>query len=385
MQQQLTFRAVRARSMRTGSVRSGSFGVTAGLVLSIVLATSTAAATWSPATALSSSDFALGHDLISIGESTAVAVYVQGHDPGRVLVRRSTNSGQSWHAAVPLSNAGSSPALSGLGSSVDAVWVRNGAVRYARSTNGGASFGQPTALSTSSAAALWPDVARGPGGLVVVAWFDQNEQNVKVRVSSDGGQSFSGADLLASAGGRPALAIGEEVIYAAYSVGDNKLRIKRSLNDGATWSTPVTITSDTDTLEEWSITAEGSHAYVGYMSATDYYDLRYRRTTDRGASWSSEMSLSPPEWEVYGPQISLEGGVLRATFSRQTVIQDMVFEGPVFFSRSADGLNWSTPSRVSPKSMLGAYAAGVTHAGSTIVLYSGETELGLTAFARARH
>ncbi len=372
--------------MKTGSLRPGRLGAAAGVALALVLATSTAGATWSPAIALNSSDtvFDRAHDLISIGDSTAVAVYVQGYDPGRVLIRRSTDSGQSWHAAVPLSSAGSSPAISGLGSHVDAVWVRNGAVRYARSTNSGASFGQPIALSTSSADALWPDVARGPGGLVVVAWLDQAAQNVKVRVSNNGGQSFGGAAVLASAFGRPALAVGDDVVYAAYSVGDNRLRLKRSLNDGATWSAPVTITGDTDTLEHWSITAEGSHAYVGYMSANDYYDLRYRRTINGGVSWSAEMTLSPPEWEVYGPHISLQGGVLRATFSRQTVIQDMVFEGPVFFSRSADGVTWSKPSRVSPQSMLGAYAVGVTHAGTTIVLYTGSTDIGLTVFARAR-
>ena len=273
-----------------------------------------------------------------------------------VLLRRSTNSGQTWGSPLVLSPIPGPAALATFGSTVDVVWIANNRLRYVRSDDGGITFSDPIALAGSSTVPLAePHVARGPDGTVAVLW---EKNDLWVRVSRDGGNTFRSRIQLASGTGHtPAVAAGEGVAYAAY-VSGRKLFVRRSLDQGTTWSSPDGLAGNVagetfGLVRNPSITADGSTAYVAYTAQVEPSSwnnfIRYRSTSNRGKTWSAPVNLSPPS-EKYSqnPVISKDGGKLRVVFERCiTIWRGQCDLGTDWFSRigyrqSADGLTWST-------------------------------------------
>lgn len=369
------------------STRTG-YSLLSAVALSLVLATQAFAATWAAPTGLSSSGDVFRGDLLGLGSSTVVAVYAERPlDSEQVYFRRSVDSGASWGAPTLLSGKGLFPAIAGRGTSVDVIWnASSGRVRYTRSLDGGATFEPNVPLSPSGRFAWRPAVARGPNGRVAVVWEDVQNGKVNVRVSTDGGASFGPATVIATAGEESGVdvAIGKGVIYVAYVVGSGTLRVKRSLDSGDTWSAARTMTNRF-LGDRLSLTASGSHAYISYTipnSGFNFSKIRYRRTTDEGANWSKPGNLSPGNWTSYAGDIDLKGGVVRATFVRCTTEFDICVDNRVFYRQSSDGINWTTPERVSPKSVFDAWEPRVAFAGKILVLYAADTDSGTDVYVR---
>ncbi|HTS89393.1 MAG TPA: sialidase family protein [Gemmatimonadales bacterium] len=95
-------------------------------------------------------------------------------------------------------------------------------VRYTQSRDGGRSFTAPIPLGVAAASrAAHAQLALGPANQVVVAWDDGTRAipPIVLRISSDGGRTFSAADTLTSPGesaGYPVVAIGRDSVYVAW-------------------------------------------------------------------------------------------------------------------------------------------------------------------------
>jgi hypothetical protein len=369
--------------MERQSHRSRYLALPGALLLSVLLAGQTLAATWAPPVALTSADVVYQGDIAGAG-TTAVAIYASA-DSGKVMARRTTNSGSTWSAAVQLASVGMFPAIAGNGVSFYAVWNSStGRVRHARSTNGGASFGASVALSPAGRYAWRPSIASDGAGRLAVAWEDYDSGEIKARVSLDGGASFGAAQTVATGGigAGTAVAIGDGVLYVAYSAGPSAVRVKRSLNWGSSWSAPTRVTGALAAIGI-SMTAAGSQAYVAYAADSSYGSkVRYRRTTDKGATWSAQMDLGPPTWTTYEQHLALQGGVLRATFTRCKLEVDVCIDERVFYRQSSNGTIWSTSERVSPTGLWDAYSGRVTHAGKILALYVGDSAAGANPYVR---
>src|SRR5688572_17384898 len=212
------------RRMRGAALRLGA-GTFAAFGMALVIASAALAASWSTPDKLSSSGWVYQADVATMNTTNAVAVYVEADGTvgsEELWLRRTTDGGVSWGVPLLVAASGRSPAVAAEGSNVDLVWnTPTGRVRYARSTDGGQTFGAAIFLSPLGRYAWRPAVARGPGGIVAAIYEDVQNGNVAVRVSTDGGMTFAPADILTSSGGEMgvAVAIGDGVIYAAYSVG----------------------------------------------------------------------------------------------------------------------------------------------------------------------
>jgi hypothetical protein len=360
-----------------GAVRlRTSLSLGGALLLSLLLAGQSLAATWT-AQPLTSSGNAWAGGLVTLGSSTAVATY---QDNGAVFVRRSTNSGATWKAPLRLAASGWNPAIAGRGTNVDVVWEKwtstNPVIRYARSTNSGGTFRASVRLSPKAAFAYYPSVARGPNGRVAVAWLEPTSSGsrLRIRVSTDGGASFAKAKTLATSENlsEQAVAVGKGAIYAAYT-DDTGLRVRRSTNSGSTWSSARLIATDaTGDFGPPSITAAGGAAYVAYTAfAEPDVWVRYSRTTDKGATWTSPVNLSPRNGPVSGvPTISLQGGVARVAFA--SCLDQECNTWAVFYRQSSNGTSWTAAEMVSvPTITPRAGPAGLGYAGKVIVLYTG--------------
>jgi hypothetical protein len=348
------------------------------LGLSLLLSTAAAAASWTSPTTI---DSGLGYsgpysaELVPLTGSTVVVGYgmTNGADIDHVVVRRSNDAGATWKKPTVVTDHGWAPSTAGRGTDVDVVWLWNGRVRYAHSTDTGATFGGDLSLSPLNAQAFTPRVARGPNGLVAVVW--NQEGVVRGRVSTDGGNTFAASITIARNGVWPVIAIGAGVIYVLYSHGENfdKYRVIRSLDGGETWG--AALIAGPQQSVYYSITAEGNRAYIAYETSSDdtHRGLHYRGTLDRGANWSQARNLLPASWNGYNPLLSLRGGVLRAVFVPCHDSGDVCDDsGRVFFRQTSDGIHWSTPDRVSPKSLY-SEPRGVGFSGRAIVLYQANT------------
>lgn len=342
--------------------------------LSLVLAGQAAAAGWSAPTALTNSGNAGEGGLVTLGTSTAVAVY---RNNSRIVVRRSTSSGGSWSSPVRLSEDGHYPAIAGRGTSVDVVWIQGERIRYARSTNSAASFGASVALSSGTYVdAGVPAVGRGPNGLVAVAWMEANKVPccdapwpIRVRVSINGGASFGPATTVGT-GWDPVVAVGKGVVYLGYQsiIGSRTgVTIRRSNDAGASWKSSADITTSSYRSFRLSLTAAGSTAYLAYGDRDDNAEdvetswVRVHRTSDKGMAWTRGKNLTSSALgsQASDPVVSLNGGVARVVYSRP---------GPtIWYSESPDGKVWSAEQQVTPGSDT---PLGVGHASRSIALYA---------------
>ena len=370
----------RARARRRATVVAASLA-------SLLVAGSAVAASWSAPVALSSGDVFFGNDLVTLSSTRAVSVFTESGTPDQLFVSRTTNGGGSWTAAAPL-GAGSSPQLAGHGMNVDLVFNQsNGRVRYARSTDGGVTFGPSVALSPAGRYAWWPNVGRGADGTVAVIYEDVVNGNVYVRVSHDGGLSFDPADLLTQNGDESGLdaAVGDGVIYAAYTTEGSRVRVRRSTDGGATWRAAAKITNQ-HLYGSVSLVAAGTHAYVAFTDPNDFEnfgEVKYRRTTNSGASWSGKINLAPHEWSTGEPDLGLHGGVLRAVFVRCTPEWDICESDRSYYRQSNTGTTWGAPQRITPNDLWYGWSANVG-AHKAIVTYLGEDETGDFLYARTR-
>jgi hypothetical protein len=152
------------------------------------------------------------------------------------VVAKSTDHGATWAPPVRVHadewvfdgcpHAGPSMQVDSAGRVHIAWWTgKQGAAGtyYAQSSDGGKSFRKPVALGVSEfSAPAHVQLALGPGGTIVTVWDDGTVKTPKVvmRVSADGGRSFSPATGVSAAGVAatfPVLAVRDKEITIAWS------------------------------------------------------------------------------------------------------------------------------------------------------------------------
>ena len=137
-----------------------------------------------------------------------------------------------------------------------------GEILFARSTDGGATFGDPVNLSNSEAgdgkgrltARRWDngslDLAAGPDGALHAAWTEY-EGRLWTSRSTDGGASFARPVHVAGDGDRPARAPALAVdaagqIHLAWTIGEDRaadIRVAVSADGGRTFGAPAVLPS----------------------------------------------------------------------------------------------------------------------------------------------
>jgi len=346
------------------------------LLLALAVAHVAFALTWSARHSLTSSGSGAVGGIAHLDGSSAVISYLDrtSDTTFTVDVRRTTTNGTTWNSPQTLATDGDDSDVAAMAPFVDVIWTQHGRVRYARSSNSGVSFGTSVALSPKGGEAINIDVARGSGGLggngvVIVAWQNGKTEAVNVRVSNDGGSTFGSASSFASnfPPEGTSVAAGDGVVYLAYHTTEKTIKVRRSTDAGQTWSAPVTITSNADEVfDDFSITAIADHAYIAYSDLNpaqpSWGTIRYRRTTNSGASWAAERQLSPASWKAGRPQAELNDGVLRVVYEKNVATGTSVE-----YQKSSDGLHWSSPQLVDSD---GAFPC-VTYAGNVIVPFDG--------------
>ncbi|HLX50268.1 MAG TPA: carbohydrate binding domain-containing protein [Streptosporangiaceae bacterium] len=296
------------------------------------------------------------------------------------------------------------------------VWIGCGGIGFARSTDGGASYGAAVEMPGSGGG--WdPAIAVGPAGTVYVSYmlssggydypvvsasFDQGAtftQTTAVRppasgnwgdrdfitVGPDGtiyltwdyGPDASKVQLLCSSGGS-----------CAYSTGDLNAVVQKSTDGGLSFGPITPIGPGYPIMGGYSApvlvapSGQVDALYWGHQTDPNTYALSpgyeyFTDSTDGGSTWSSAPqqldpalgSIALPTWWIDGDLAVDSGGTLYATWDTQTSAGDT---GYLTYSTDG-GTTWSAPVRVTPDTDNAMHNVEVTGGGPGIAYVAWQT------------
>ena len=288
--------------------------------------------------------FAAGDPAIAIHDTNNVyysyIAFNRDTDDGGLAVSKSTDGGLTWQDPVVVAWNSYSVfhdkeyiAVDNTGSPYDGYvyvsWTRFASgtpIYFSRSIDGGTTFSAPFRISDSeydSNQGSLPVV--GPDGILYVSWFNYYPSSIRMVKSTNGGQSFGTPFQVATVddipsplpGGNfrdnsfPTMAIDRNngyvyVAWSDYRNGDADIYFTRSIDGGASWSTPMRINddpfgNDAHQFFPWMDVAPNGKLYVGWFdSRLDptpllsplLYDEYVTASTDGGLTFSPNQRIS---------------------------------------------------------------------------------------------
>jgi Bacterial Ig-like domain (group 1) len=265
----------------------------------------------------------------------------------QVQVYKSTDRGATWNFVKTVSSGTNNDkelmwidthSASPQKDNIYVAWdVPGGGMRFARSTDRGASWSAVTTLSSDSA--IGAHLASGPAGELYVAWPDVATREIRIRKSTDGGATFAPMKKIATTNDSfeisiPAMCSRKALIYVSVAVdrssgprsgwvyaawadrngsaGDPgcdgvtsasnaNIYFSRSADGGNTWSPPAIVHTNparTDQFNQWmDVDPEQGAIHVIYYDTRDdpgrqKAHVYYVRSDDGGNSWVDETRVT---------------------------------------------------------------------------------------------
>src|SRR6266566_4987267 len=270
---------------------------------------------------------------------------------------------QAQVAFSPPTNVSSNPGASGLSQiavdstgSINIVWLDNTpgyyAVFFSRSTDGGATFSTPQNLSNDPAGSSAPQIAVDSSGNINVVWQDNPPGTYQILFtrSSDGGATFSTPIAVSSRPSyRPQVAVDSAGnINVAWTEGFNgpfDVVFSRSSDGGATFTAPKVISylSEVDLGFRMALDSKGNLYAV--WDTQPYGNIYLSHSSDGGATFSyTAITNNTSGTGPQGQQIAIDSS------DNINVVWQDISPGnyDIFFTRSSDGgATFSTPENLS--------------------------------------
>ncbi len=294
--------------------------------------------------------------------SSGNVLHVVWHDERTnwdIYYKRSSDAGATWGADTRLSNGPAESHSASVAVSVSTVIVvwndnRDGHMElfFIRSTDGGLSWGVETRLTTNDGFSSCNVVAAISGSVVHAIWNDARDGNNEVyyKRSTDGGISWGTDTRLTNNASdlyEPSIAVSGLFIHTVWydnRDGNWEIYYKRSTNGGANWGADTRLSSTPIVSELTHVAASGSIVHVAWQDDRhgNNKQIYYRRSTDGGTTWGSEVHLSDNAGYAAAPSITVSDLNVHITWQDN---RNGNFE--VYYKRSTDGgLNWGSDTRL---------------------------------------
>ena len=274
-----------------------------------------------------------------------------------IYYKRSSNGGSAWGTDTRLTSNSSYSGFSSVsvsGHVVHVVWLDqrdgNSEIYYKRSLDAGSSWEADTRLTNSSLLSEYPSVSVS-GQAAHVVWVDNRDGNSEIyyKRSSDGGSSW-GADTRltnnSSLSEDPSVSVSGQVIHIVFydnRDGNYEIYYKRSTDGGSSWGTDVRLTNNSLISGRPTVAISGQLAHVIWHDNRDgNYEIYFKRSIDGGSTWEADTRLTNnPSLSEY-PSVSISGQVVHAVW------HDTRDGNPeIYYKRSIDGgSSWSADTRL---------------------------------------
>ena len=229
-------------------------------------------------------------------------------------------------------------------------------VVFTRSTDMGETFSELVDVSRSSGEAFEPEIVVDKTDQINVVWEDTapGYKGIKFARSTDHGATFASPVPISTGPGdsvEPQLTTDESGrIYITWSqviAGATQLMLARSTDHGATFSAPQQLSSGGNAdVHKSALVASGNGVYIVYNNdAASSRQVSIIRSSNAGESFADPVQLSnanPDRGRAHSATITIDSqGVLHVAWIDSSVIGND--EGLLFYSNSSNGRNFSSP------------------------------------------
>ena len=343
-----------------------------------------------------SSGFSTANISNNQGDSILPQMVVSGNDvyliwndnsTGRygVLVSKSTDGGMTFSSPVNVSrNVGtsSSPQFAVSGNNVYVVWQAKTTGKYqiifAKSTDGGSTFGTPANISNNTGDSSYPKII-ADGNDIYIAWsftITNKDYDILFTKSNDGGNTFGNpANISNNLGdsGLPQMSASGNNVYVTWennNLGNFDVFVARSTDKGNTFASPVDVSKNASPSGAPQIIASGKNVIVSWMDKiSGNYDIMVAKSTDGGSTFGKPVNVSNTPKDSGYQQMTMSGNNVYVVWTE--TISDKNYD--VFFAKSTDGgSTFDTPVNVSNNAGASGWAL-VTSSNNIYVTWDDDT------------
>jgi M6 family metalloprotease-like protein len=280
---------------------------------------------------------------------------------------------KAWSGELRLTNAAGESntnwghtAVATVGSVVYTTWddtrAGNWEIYFKRSTSWGSGWEADQRLTTNNASSWYPSIA-AYGSYVYVVWQDDRDGNweIYLKRSENYAVSWYGEQRLtvnSSYSYRPSVAVYGRYVYVVwhdYRQGNYEIYFKRSTDNGLTWGSDTRLTNNASISELPMVAAYGANVYVAWEdSRYGNRDILFKRSTNYGASWTTDTRLTTNNTDQRFPSIAAWGYDVYVTW---TDYRYGASNTEIFIRRSQNsGSSFLTEQRLTSYSYLSSFA-----------------------------
>jgi len=247
-------------------------------------------------------------------------------------------------------------------------------IYYRRSTDLGISWSPMKRLTWTADDSYDPDIAIDSSDALHVVWYDYTPglPDIYYRRSADGGLTWSTTQRLTWTSGwsyNPAIAIDSSgalyVVWSEEVPGTIEVYYRKSTNGGTTWSSPQRLSWNSgDSFFPAIALDSGDDLHVVWEDFTPgYAEIYYKRSTDGGATWSAEESLTSTSGSSCSPAMAATlVNTLHVVWRDGTPGNE-----EIYYKKSGNGgLTWSADKRITWTSGDSYFPAIAINSGTTI-------------------
>ena len=252
----------------------------------------------------------------------------------KTLYQRSTNMGSTWDAVITVgdNDQAAKPEMDVVGDYVYIAWTGAGSTtKFARSTNGGDSFGAVATINNGGR----PGISAYGSNIDLIGWGGAGDDKIKFTRSTDNGANFGAISNAGDGGIVNAIDSSSNEIYIVSRTGANGMKLIKSTDGGTTFATSAIGTG----TGYPTIQKSGSLLNVIWSSGGS---LSYLISDDMGGTWSSAATVTS-NWADVAPQYV--NGTSHNVVWRHDGISGGV--GQIFYSTSSDGITFDKAYQVS--------------------------------------
>lgn len=302
-----------------------------------------------------------------------------------VYYKNSTNAGLTWSSDRRLTNGGFeilSAKIASEGTNIYIVYDDNSTghweVYCIRSTNKGSNWSSAVRVSPNDInLSAFSDVS--VDGNIYVAWEDERSGNYDIFFSrsTNGGSSWStpyNLTTVLSKQERPVIYAAGSYIHVVYQDERNgwsntEIYYRRSTNSGLNWQTEINISNHTGYSYSGYVISEGSTVHIVWEDDwTGNPEIHYRRSTNFGANWSGDAVLTVNSGDSRFPAINASGIYTHLVWS-----DNRDGNSEIYYSISTNnGSSWGSDVRLT-NSTGSSVSASICFSGNVVnVLWSDE-------------
>jgi hypothetical protein len=191
------------------------------------------------------------------------------------------------------------------------------------------------------------------GANVHVVWHDNRDGNTEIyyKRSTDNGTTWEADTRLivdASWSERPSIAVVDSIVHVAWydgRLGPPRVFYKRSTDNGTTWGSDVCLNPTVGVAYHPSMAVIDSIVHVVWTDMSAGPQIYYTRSLDNGANWEADRIITPaaPPAGKNLASVAVSDSIVHVAWT------DMRVGPQIYYTRSVDnGVTWETDRSITP-------------------------------------